>query len=1086
MKDPRSAVRIVEVGPRDGLQNIKDHIPTSIKLDLIRRLRATGLRAIELTSVVSPRAVPQLADCRDVLGTEDIKFMQDDGKLRFPVLVPNMKGLDIALQHDVKEIAVFISATEGFSKANINCSVKEGLARARSVAEKAIQCGLAVRGYVSCIFSDPFDGPTPPSAVLPCVKELLDMGCYEVSLGDTLGVGCPRRVRELLIYLKENGIPLNVLAGHFHDTYGQAVANVWEAYNCGLRVFDSSISGLGGCPYAPGAKGNVATEDLAYMFHNAGIDTGIDMPKLVETGFWISKELSRENSSRAGTALANKYGLTSPPTTRDSTSPKLVWSPVKDKGKVLTYRAGKNFKAVLNRPKKGNILTKSMMTELAANIEKCNDDPSLSNIIITATGKFFCMGVDFGKNVSLVPQTPSGDTKVQCLTTLVERINRSPKTTIACINGAAFGGGVGLALACDLAIGVKTATLTVGEARFKQAGNVGSGWNSALVRSAIFSTRCATAEQLSSVGVVADTADDKQQLESSLDDLLIRLTNSIPAKPRASKEFARLTRANLADTQMYRWSAYFRLIQSTYVISLSIDMHRVINMVIRTINSPFTSDFDSLVQEQLDKWKVPGIAISIIHGSSTYSKAYGIAEFPGKRMTTQSLFPAFSTTKAFTAAAVSLAIDDSKGTSSPLTWETPVASLIRDDFVLADDHATMNTTLEDALSHRSGLPGHEGAMALASPTETLRDAVRKMRHLPLAYAPRTTFGYCNHMYMAVSHALQQTQGEPLGDILKRRIWNPLGMDDTYFSIQKVQNSPSLNQRLVRGYTWVAERGTYVAEAQINYPPTTGTGAIVSNVLDYARWLRAMMYQTDPVSPEGHAALVRPRTILFNDDPDTIAPPGSFHLYALGWFVETYRGHQLYWHSGSWPGFGIMVGFVPKKHFGFAMMGNTTNARQAELELYLYLLDTLLGVSDNVRAEFVAKMTEKMEKIMRTNSETIDQAKRRLFPSLPDRPIPPSLSLDRYTGTYCHPGYGMITVKIIDGQLQSDLRDRVGGIFIQLTHATGEFFVAKASTDSTTLFYRGEFYVDSFGVARKFGMDLEPALRGEKTWFERRI
>ncbi|BAE64312.1 unnamed protein product [Aspergillus oryzae RIB40] len=309
MKDPRGAVRIVEVGPRDGLQNIKDHVPTSVKIELIRRLRGTGLRTIELTSIVSPRAVPQLSDCRDVLRTEVIKSLREEPNIRLPVLVPNMKGLDIALEYDVKEVAVFISATEGFSKANINCTVQEGLERARNIAEKATSCGLTVRGYVSCIFSDPFDGPTAPSAVLRCVRELLEMGCYEVSLGDTLGVGCPDKVRSLLTYLEEHDVSLELLAGHFHDTYGQAVANTWEAYNCGLRVFDSSISGLGGCPYAPGAKGNVATEDLVYMFHNAGIDTGLDMLKLVETGLWISTRLSRENASRAGIALANTHGL---------------------------------------------------------------------------------------------------------------------------------------------------------------------------------------------------------------------------------------------------------------------------------------------------------------------------------------------------------------------------------------------------------------------------------------------------------------------------------------------------------------------------------------------------------------------------------------------------------------------------------------------------------------------------------------------------------------------------------------------------------------------------------------------------------
>ncbi|RHZ54409.1 hydroxymethylglutaryl-CoA lyase [Aspergillus thermomutatus] len=354
------AVRIVEVGPRDGLQNIKEPVPTSVKLELIQRLRGTGLRTIELTSVVSPKAIPQLADCRDVLGNESIRRLQGQPGLRLPVLVPNIKGLDIAIEHGVKEVAVFISATEGFSKANINCTVQQGIERAKAVAEKAVESGIAVRGYVSCIFADPFDGPTEPSAVLHCVQKLLNMGCYEVSLGDTLGVGSPDKVRSLLHYLVDHDIPLDKMAGHFHDTYGQAVANVWEAYNCGVRVFDSSVGGLGGCPYAPGAKGNVATEDLLYMFQSAGIDTGVDLMKLVETGVWISRRLSKTNASRAGTALAIKQGLIpSKRSSRTATKKPISWTTIKDTTGLLAYSSGVNLKPILNRPKKGNARTSS-------------------------------------------------------------------------------------------------------------------------------------------------------------------------------------------------------------------------------------------------------------------------------------------------------------------------------------------------------------------------------------------------------------------------------------------------------------------------------------------------------------------------------------------------------------------------------------------------------------------------------------------------------------------------------------------------------------------------------------------------------
>ncbi|KAJ5761120.1 hypothetical protein N7520_008276 [Penicillium odoratum] len=333
------AVRIVEVGPRDGLQNIQERIPTATKLELIRRLRECGLTTIELTSVVSPRAVPQLSDCRDILSDEDVQEAMSDPSLRFPVLVPNLKGLEIAIQQGVKEIAVFISASDGFSKANINCSVEVAIERAKEVISLAMEANIVVRGYVSCIFEDPYDGPTSPESTLHCVKSLLDAGCYEVSLGDTTGVGSPWKVRGLIKYLKQHCIPLTKLAGHFHDTYGQAAANVWEAYKAGIRVFDSSVSGLGGCPFAPGAKGNVATEELVLMFNAAGIETGVELSKLVETGEWILRQLNRD-SERIGTVHPRNEDL--------KKTSRSVFSTFSHANRSRLYRSGLNLKSILN------------------------------------------------------------------------------------------------------------------------------------------------------------------------------------------------------------------------------------------------------------------------------------------------------------------------------------------------------------------------------------------------------------------------------------------------------------------------------------------------------------------------------------------------------------------------------------------------------------------------------------------------------------------------------------------------------------------------------------------------------------------
>lgn len=401
-----ASVRIVEVGPRDGLQNVKYKIPTATKLALFHKLRAAGLQNIEITSVVSPQAVPQLADCKDVLADSRIQGLMTDSKLRTPVLIPNLKGLDIAMRHNVKEVAVFVSAAEGFSQANIRCSVQEGLDRARQVAEKARSHGIAVRGYISCVFACPFDGPTPPAAVHDCTRQLLDMGCYEVSLGDTIGVGVPTDTQKLFRYLIDAGISKSSLAGHFHDTYGQAIANVWAAYETGIRTFDSSVGGLGGCPYAPGAKGNVATEDLVYSLHQAGINTGVDLAKLCAIGDWITRELSIPNSSRAGAALVSKQKPAAPTQSVATGSPsaisKLDWKQQPAAEGLQMYRSGTNLKLVLDRPRNGNALTETMIAHLTKVFEDAASDESITRIAITANGKFFCTGMDLSTGSSPV------------------------------------------------------------------------------------------------------------------------------------------------------------------------------------------------------------------------------------------------------------------------------------------------------------------------------------------------------------------------------------------------------------------------------------------------------------------------------------------------------------------------------------------------------------------------------------------------------------------------------------------------------------------------------------------------------------
>ncbi len=292
--DPVRPVKIVEVGPRDGLQNEAGTIPTDTKVAFIDRLSATGLATIETTSFVSPKWVPQLADAEQVYQAIDRR-----GAVRYPVLVPNEKGMQRALAVGVSEIAVFTAASESFNHKNINCSIDESFARFAPVFELAREHGIAVRGYVSCALGCPYEGAIGPAAVASVAARLHTAGCYEVSLGDTIGVGTPARARRMLETVAAE-VPMTALAVHFHDTYGQALANILACVEAGVTTVDGSVAGLGGCPYAQGASGNVASEDVTFMLHGLGIETGVDLVALVEAGRFICAALGREPGSKLG------------------------------------------------------------------------------------------------------------------------------------------------------------------------------------------------------------------------------------------------------------------------------------------------------------------------------------------------------------------------------------------------------------------------------------------------------------------------------------------------------------------------------------------------------------------------------------------------------------------------------------------------------------------------------------------------------------------------------------------------------------------------------------------------------------------
>ncbi len=293
-------IKIVEVGPRDGLQNEPMMVPAAIKIELIERLAQAGCKTIEATSFVAPDRIPQLADHEEVFTS--IKPYPD---VSYPVLVPNMRGFNNALAAGVKEISVFGAASETFSQKNINCSIGESIQRFTKVITAAKAHDMKVRGYVSCVLGCPYEGEIRPQVVADLAGQLYDLGCYEISLGDTIGVGTAKKAQKLIDIVSQK-VPINYLAAHFHDTYGQALANLFAVIQLGIRIIDSAVGGLGGCPYAVGASGNVATEDVIYMLNGLGFNTGVDLQKLIKASYFINDYLNRKPTSKVALAYLRK------------------------------------------------------------------------------------------------------------------------------------------------------------------------------------------------------------------------------------------------------------------------------------------------------------------------------------------------------------------------------------------------------------------------------------------------------------------------------------------------------------------------------------------------------------------------------------------------------------------------------------------------------------------------------------------------------------------------------------------------------------------------------------------------------------
>jgi hydroxymethylglutaryl-CoA lyase len=424
---------------------------------------------------------------------------------------------------------------------------------------------LFVKRYVSCIFVCPFDGPTTPGKVLRVATALLDMGCFEISLGDTLGAGTPADVQRLLEVLFKT-IPASKLAGHFHDTYGQAVANVVTAYNLGVRAFDSSVGGLGGCPYSPGSKGNLATEDIVYMFENMGISTGVNLEKLAEIGYWINNHLETVNGSRAGAAIISKRRNRQPGTCvgkkglpAENLGQKLItpsgtgvkrYGFINDNEEYQLFRNGSTIKIVLNRPQNGNALTRAMLRNLTSLFRNLSKDKSIFHVILTSKGKYFCTGMDLGSEG--VTGTDSGSlakkAQFEGLYQLFEAIDKTSQTTIALVNGPAFGGGVGLAFVCDIRLARPDVTFTMTEVKYGLCPAtiskfVTREWGPSMAREAMLTARSVTAQELGRIGAVHGVA--ASATPQALEELLSQYTNQYlrHAAPEASAKTKELVAA---------------------------------------------------------------------------------------------------------------------------------------------------------------------------------------------------------------------------------------------------------------------------------------------------------------------------------------------------------------------------------------------------------------------------------------------------------------------------------------------------------------------------------------------------------------
>ncbi|KAJ9602980.1 hypothetical protein H2200_012760 [Cladophialophora chaetospira] len=488
----------------------------------------------------------------------------------------------------------------------------------------------------------------------------------------------------------------------------------------------------------------------------------------------------------------------------------------------------------------------------------------------------------------------------------------------------------------------------------------------------------------------------------------------------------------------------------------------------------FFSRYDDLITDAINRYHVPGISIAVVDGESILARGYGLARFPDVKSTAQTLFNGASLTKALVAASISLLVDDDE-CRPEVQWSTPVSQLLREDFVLSDSRTDL-VTIEDILSHRTGLPDQDDAcMGIhAEQPDTPRSVTRKLRYLPLTAPLRTSFQYCNMMYVVAVHLVETLTGLSMGDYLRRTISGPLGMSNSHLGHDEVITHGALDE-LAKGYGWDDDKLEYFEIDWPIQPEAVGAGEIISTATDFACFLRCMIHKTMPISAEGHDELVKPRTIV----PERPSPFRSQQLYALGWLTSTYHGESIIDHSGGTSGFGSHMIYLPKQHWGLVILGNAMESSRAINKIMWTMVDDLLRVPKEKRFDWDRHRVEDW-------TEWRLKAYKELYPKTPNPPIPLTLPLPAYAGSYQHKGYGALTVNMRDAKLEIDAMDRTYRFKLFLTHISGEFFVAeRRDVDSRDKeIVQAAFRLNVDGAVAYFGVALIPGRDKELIWFRR--